>query len=201
MQTVRVASYETPLEAELARAYLGSHGIECHLSDDLLVGTALLYQYALGGVKLHVAAEDESKARFLLLGYQSRTQRAPHVETPEERVTRAWKAAIVGFFLLVGVVHLYSLWLLLGTPYVSLGKRSRRRLWLTVWIDVVGILIAALLVRGLLLGGAAASGSGADEAAPLPSAEKSVSLPDEAPRVLAGERVALRSAPLGSVVA
>ncbi|MBX3184679.1 MAG: DUF2007 domain-containing protein [Polyangiaceae bacterium] len=190
MQTVRVASYETPLEAELARAYLGSHGIECRLSDDLLVGTALLYQYALGGVKLHVAAEDESKARFLLLGYHSRTQRAPHVETPEERVTRAWKAAIVGFFLLVGVVHLYSLWLLLRTPYVSLGKRSRRRLWLTVWIDLVGIGIAALLVRGLIVGASAAGGSGESAELPIESAELPI-----APRA-----AALSSAPVWSAV-
>ncbi|MFO0589468.1 MAG: hypothetical protein U0441_18160 [Polyangiaceae bacterium] len=66
-----VAQYSSTLEAEMAREFLGSHGIRAHASDSARFNP--LVNIAAGGSRLLVAGKDESRARHLL----SRMEKTP----------------------------------------------------------------------------------------------------------------------------
>ena len=66
MEFVTVATFDFMPDAHIAMGRLRIEGIECHLTDENLVQTDLLYSIAVGGVKLQVQAEDEARARHIL---------------------------------------------------------------------------------------------------------------------------------------
>src|SRR5262245_59986932 len=91
-----VGNFGSPLEADLAKVFLESHGLRCRLSGDVIVGAALPLQYALGGVKLSVRQRDAGEATDLLATYQTNlTEPEVRSETADERVARALRAAVV----------------------------------------------------------------------------------------------------------
>lgn len=146
-----VGNFGSPLEAELAKVYLESHGVRCRLAGDVIVGAALPLQYALGGVTLSVRRRDQAEAAALLESYRSNvTSPKPRTESPDERVARALRAAVVAFGLCPVLLHAFSLSLLMRTRYGSLGSPGRQRYWLALSINLT-VLLASAVLLGLYL--------------------------------------------------
>jgi hypothetical protein len=61
-----VATFVTPLEAELTRGRLDEGGVEAIVTDAELVTVDWSMSNAIGGVKVRVAAEDAERARAVL---------------------------------------------------------------------------------------------------------------------------------------
>ncbi|MFC1748138.1 hypothetical protein ACFL2V_04965 [Pseudomonadota bacterium] len=66
MDFVTVATFDFMPDAHIAMGRLQADGVDCHLADENLVQTDLLYSIAVGGIKLQVSLEDESAARHIL---------------------------------------------------------------------------------------------------------------------------------------
>lgn len=64
--TVKVAQFQTLLEAELARGRLSASGISASLSDAHTASMGLHLGQLCGGVKVHVRVDDEERAREIL---------------------------------------------------------------------------------------------------------------------------------------
>lgn len=63
---IPVRIYDDPMQAHLARCLLENEGIEAFVHDDMIVGLNRIWSYAVGGVKLKVAAYDRKRALDLL---------------------------------------------------------------------------------------------------------------------------------------
>jgi hypothetical protein len=128
---VTVATYNTSVEATLAKNYLQSAGIRAVLSDDTTVDMAWHLGVALGGVKLQVLAEDAERAEEVLeelhpereiasaegepaetegAGTPEESEEAPPNKR-EENARRAVRGAVLG--LLLWPLELYVFWLLM----------------------------------------------------------------------------------------
>lgn len=131
----RVDSFMTPLDAELAKAYLESHGIPVRLEGEEILGVAFALGPVLGGIRLFVEKEDGETAGLLLERYHRALldQSEPKVESPDERVSRAWVSAFVGFVTLPLLVHAYSVWLLMHVKSRNLSIRARKR-YVVAWM-------------------------------------------------------------------
>jgi len=61
METDRIVVYQTfsdPIEANIVKGLLDTHGIECYLSDENIITLNPLYSNAIGGIKLNVFEQD-----------------------------------------------------------------------------------------------------------------------------------------------
>lgn len=65
-ELVTIATFSTPVEAEMAKLKLESEGIMCFLADETLSSFAPHYTYMSGGVRLQVVEEDARRAIELL---------------------------------------------------------------------------------------------------------------------------------------
>ena len=65
---VTVATFMTPVEADVARNALEAEGIACQVLDDTILGLLWQLGNALGGVKLQVDSRDAARARAVLAG-------------------------------------------------------------------------------------------------------------------------------------
>jgi hypothetical protein len=65
MNLVQLATFMYPHEAHLAMGKLDAHGIESSLQDELTIQINNFYSNAIGGVKLHVLAEDLDRAKHV----------------------------------------------------------------------------------------------------------------------------------------
>lgn len=63
---VTIASFSTPLEANMARLKLESAGIPAFVADEYTIGMNWLYSNALGGVKLQVPESMISEAQEIM---------------------------------------------------------------------------------------------------------------------------------------
>ena len=63
MSLVTLCAFRDPIEAELVRALLQTHGIRAFLFDQHLAGVQWLYSFAIGGVKVKVEESDYEAAR------------------------------------------------------------------------------------------------------------------------------------------
>ncbi len=147
-----VATFSTPVEAELARNRLEERGIAAVVVDAETVGMVWHMGGALGGVKVQVAESDAAQARAVLAsragraalaadsdyGIGDRPGRLRHnpakidEEEDEEQVAedssdaiagRAWRSAVIGLLLLPPLLHFYSAWLLFQLPWAQ-GRLS-----------------------------------------------------------------------------
>jgi hypothetical protein len=66
MEFITIATFDFMPDAHIAMGRLKTEGIDCHLADENLVQTDLLYSIAVGGIKLQVSPEDEGEARRIL---------------------------------------------------------------------------------------------------------------------------------------
>jgi hypothetical protein len=129
MNLVQLATFMYPHEAHLAMGKLDAHGIESSLQDELTIQINNFYSNAIGGVKLHVLAEDLDRAKEVLaLDYSAeQDEDADQIkETASE--TNAFQCPNcnswnVGEPRLKGPFALLST-LLLGFPFPLVSKQS-----------------------------------------------------------------------------
>ena len=98
-EPVVVASYPGLMEADIARARLEAEGIYAAVLDDNIVLMDPLATYALGGVKVVVAADDAAEAAAIL---NVRPERAkdyacPSCDSPNLRAGRRWTFLVMIF--------------------------------------------------------------------------------------------------------
>jgi hypothetical protein len=164
---VIVASFPTPHEAQLAKMQLESADIPAYVSDEMTVGMVWHMGTALGGVKLHVAEADAQRAEAILSGSDP-TDKADHPleATPyrkhgrseqdldgisptrhgDDAARRAFRAAIVGLFLCPGVVHIYSIGLVLSARSLKLSASGRRNLIAAASVDAAVLVTIVVLI-------------------------------------------------------
>lgn len=132
-----VATFATPLEAELARLMLGEQDIESRLEGDLLAGAALPLQGSRG-VRLLVAAEHAERAQALVQAHERQlAEERRRTDTSDDRVARAYRLALIGLLLFPVVTQLISLVQLLRVPWSSLSSKGRRHYVIALAFDLV----------------------------------------------------------------
>jgi Putative prokaryotic signal transducing protein len=176
-----VATFSTPVEAELARNRLEEQGIPAIVMDAETVG---LFQMggAFGSVKLQVPESDARRARRILAVRASRAEReedysadehiqdhgrvrvrhSPARADDEEEVAesesdataaRAWRSAVIGLLLLPPLLHFYSAWLLFQLPWTQgpLTLRGKQKAFLAAALDLLVLIALILLLRALTM--------------------------------------------------
>lgn len=78
---------------------------------------------------------------------------APNEEA-EQTVDRAWRAAVIGILFLPGILHLYSLWVLLGGDLAAdpLSPSLRRKRCWTLALDLAGVIWGIVVFRIIVHG-------------------------------------------------
>jgi len=69
MNEDKIVVYETftePINAHIVKGLLNSYGIECFLSDELMVTLNVMYGPAIGWIKLHVFEKDVDRIQAIL---------------------------------------------------------------------------------------------------------------------------------------
>jgi len=102
-----IATFPTPEDAHLFRAFLESQGIEGQLLDENFVQLCWHYSNAIGGVRVAVDEADEAAASAVYQTYMARLRAGPYPLSP----VRAWP-----------VVALLSLFL--GVPFMLFGRKN-----------------------------------------------------------------------------
>lgn len=105
-----IATFTTPEDAHLFRAYLGSQGIEAFLFDEYVVQLFWTYSNTLGGVRVVVDDVDAEAATHACETYMSALRAGPYPLNP----VRAWP-----------IVLLISM--LVGLPFILFGRHANRR--------------------------------------------------------------------------
>lgn len=149
-----VASFDTLMEAELARGRLESEGIGARIVDGNTVGIAQHLSGALGGAKVVVAEGDVGAARSVLFAPSALVEAEeaptrdeepplPTLDTPDGITERALRAAVLGFVLFPPLLHLWSLVLLGQVRGQPLSAKGRFRLRVALLLDGVALAGAA----------------------------------------------------------
>ncbi len=129
MDLVQLATFMYPHEAHLAMGKLDAHGIESSLQDELTIQINNFYSNAIGGVKLHVLAEDLDRAKEVLaLDYSAEQDEDADQIKETASGTNAFQCPNcnswnVGEPRLKGPFALLST-LLLGFPFPLVSKQS-----------------------------------------------------------------------------
>lgn len=122
VHAVVIASYPTPIEAQLAKSRLSAEGIPSDLVDVHTASIGGPLALAVGGVKVRVLEEDVGRAREAIAGIgavaleappedeEEALARAERDKSSEALAARALRAGIVGAALFPPL-SLYSLWL------------------------------------------------------------------------------------------
>jgi len=146
---VPLTDYSDSVQAQLAKLALDEAGIACRVNDtDVLQNT-------LGRVTLYVAADHQDEAREVLgleSGKEKAARRRPAVDSGAARVRRAFRTSLAAFLLLPGVLHLYSLWMLLGVSFPALDASSRTVYKRTVAIDALALVPAGWFIASIYYG-------------------------------------------------
>jgi hypothetical protein len=168
---VKIAAFETPVEAHIARNALEAMGISATISNESLAGNAWLYGGAIGGVHLHVAAENAEAALKALSEHDSSDERTTGEDTDEgiteepfdgdweeddsettvqteaDRLAqRASRSGLLG--LILPILQLYTLWLLLLFCFEPSFATTKSR-WLVAfaWIAcLLGLFFLTVLI-------------------------------------------------------
>ena len=159
-----VATFDSPIDANLAKNRLEAAGIRAFLADEETVAMTWQFANAVGAIKLQVAARDFNRALDLLAerspgagppaeaaaglaaedpdveqglvaGTAEEDEPEPARSAREENAYRAWRGAVFG--LLFWPLQLYVFWLLLKV-YVSdepLRPEHRWRAWVAAAIN------------------------------------------------------------------
>jgi hypothetical protein len=107
---VTIATFPTPEDAHLFRAFLGSEGIEAALLDEFFVQLFWQYSNAIGGVRVTVDEQDEAAATEAYHSYMAALRDGPYPLNP----IRAWPAVAL-------------MALLLGFPLLLFGRHKDHR--------------------------------------------------------------------------
>jgi len=104
-----IATFPTPEDAHLFRAFLGAQGIDAFLNDENFVQLFWCYSNAVGGVRVVVDDSDADIAAGAYGTYMKDLRAGPYPLEP----VRAWQ-----------LVLLISL--CVGAPFLIFGRRSTR---------------------------------------------------------------------------
>ncbi len=63
---VTIATFDTIIEANIIMGRLKAEGVPCWLADEHIVQTDMLYSPAIGGIKLQVDDQWETRAREII---------------------------------------------------------------------------------------------------------------------------------------
>ena len=102
-----IATFPTPEDAHLFRAYLGSHGIDASLNDEFFIQLFWCYSNSIGGVRVVVNDSDANDAAGAYRTYMKALRVGPYPLNP----VRAWPIVI-----LISLVA--------GAPFIIFGRRS-----------------------------------------------------------------------------
>ena len=145
-QPVTVATFTTPLEAELARGRLDEEGIEAFVADGELVTADWTMSNAVGGVKVRVAPEDANRARAVLA---EPVEDPDDYEAPTEVEALAQKALYASLLgAVIPPVQLYTLYLL-SRYWAEAGEETGRTRRLALGAAL--FMVPSFVVMGLLL--------------------------------------------------
>lgn len=106
---ITIATFPSPEEAHMFRAFLGSREIEGFVQDEFVCQNFWLYSQAIGGVRVQVAEEDVEAADVLYHEYMESLRSGPYPVAP----VRAWP-----------VVALVTL--AIGIPLMIFGRGKPR---------------------------------------------------------------------------
>jgi hypothetical protein len=176
-----VATFSTPVEAELARNRLAEKGIAAFVVDAETAGMLFALGGALGGVKVQVAESEAARARTVLAaragrasmsdgddygleGRRARPRHSPATVAEEEEeeplvsdadatAARAWRSAVIGLLMLPPLLHFYSAWLLFQLPWTrgTLSTEGKRNVVLAAVLDLFVLAALLLLLRSLVV--------------------------------------------------
>jgi hypothetical protein len=163
-ELVTVATYDSPIEAQLGLASLEEAGIRAILADDQLVATYWAISNSIGGIKLQVMGADAPAAVRVLAERAEAARTAPSesfTATPEDEeeppneaeatAERAAKGAVLGIML--WPIQFYVAYLLLkvaGSPR-PLRPEYRNRAILAAILCIPFVLVMMLPARLLFL--------------------------------------------------
>jgi len=102
-----IATFTTPEDAHLFRAYLGDLGIEAWLKDEHFIQLFWYYSNTIGGVRIVVDDADQDDAIAAYKTYMEALRSGPYPFNP----VRAWPI-VLGLSLFVGV------------PFMLFGRKS-----------------------------------------------------------------------------
>jgi hypothetical protein len=166
-----VATFDTVLEAEMARGRLEVEGIASRIVDGNVVGIAQHLSMAVGGAKLVVHESDLAAARTILFSPSALVDEDFPVNAPDaadglvpseqgiahnpisadDLALRALRASVIGLVFFPPLGQLYSLWLLKRLDATALTDVGRRRRSISLAIDGAvlagGFFVGALLFR------------------------------------------------------
>lgn len=169
---IEVASFADLVEARTVAGALEAAGIEVQIVNTAIVGMLPHLSSAFGGVAVSVRSEDAEGAREILA--TSASVPAAEAEAPlgdgslpaeaeaplaadDEPIRdgprlvfarRAVAAAVLGFVLLPGVLHLVSVWNLVRFARAPgpTSRRARHMAWAAGFMNALFVLIIGLLV-------------------------------------------------------
>jgi len=78
-------SFPDPINAHIVKGLLNSYGIECFLSDELMVTLNVMYGPAIGGVKLHVFEKDVDRIQAILKSENSEIELNQSIENEDSK--------------------------------------------------------------------------------------------------------------------
>ena len=104
---ITIATFPTPEDAYLFRAFLGSQGIDASLNDEHFVQLFWCYSNTIGGVRVVVDESDADDASEAYGTYMKALRDGPYPMNP----VRAWPVVIL-------------LSLLMGAPFLLFGRKS-----------------------------------------------------------------------------
>jgi hypothetical protein len=79
-------SFPDPIKANIVKGLLNSYGIECFLSDELMVTLNVMYGPAIGGVKLNVFEKDMDRIQAILKSENSEPEPDQSIENGDSNV-------------------------------------------------------------------------------------------------------------------
>ena len=168
-QLVTVATFSTPAEAQLAKNYLESEGMQAFVADEESVAMAWYLGNAYGGVKLQVFEDDARHACEVLEHHTAELDPVPgepeggalgqaetsegslalepepiEVSEGEELATRAFRAAVLGPFLCPPTFSLLSIFVLAKLAFWQgdLSASGTRKAVAAIVLDGAGIVFA-----------------------------------------------------------
>lgn len=122
---VELARFPSSAEASIVRSRLDAEGIRAELDGEAAASWLWHLGSAIGGVRVLINEDDADRALEILrsdtsidesqdIDFGDKSADVPDREASELPIDlmRAWRASLIGFFLLPPVLNLYSTWLL-----------------------------------------------------------------------------------------
>ena len=101
---ITIATFPTPEDAHLFRAFLGSQGIDAYLKDEYTIQLFWFYSNCIGGVRIDVKDSDAEDAANAYRTYMEALRSGPYPLNP----VRAWPIVFLLSLIVSGPVVLFG---------------------------------------------------------------------------------------------